>query len=131
MKKILVALLIGLSAGSVAMAQDIDNRPAHKKAQDVYIEPTLRVKTTTITTVVDPMTSEKKVINQKESTKVFNHGGQVIKSDEPVQKAVKSVASPQATTPPLVEAKVPVAQVPAQKKVINNKEITNMNRPKP
>lgn len=129
MKKTLVSLLIALSAGTAAMAQDVDNRPARQKAQDVYVEPTLRVKSTTTTTVVDPMTSERKVIEQKESTKVYDHGGQVIKSDEQAQKVTPPVANPQAATP-ATTATPEAKAAPAQKKIIN-KEITDMSRPKP
>lgn len=125
MKKTLVSLLMALSAGTVAMAQsqDVDNRPARQKAQDVYIEPTLRMKTTTTTTVVDAVTSERKVIEQKESTKVYNHGGQVIQHDEPAKEVTQPVVRPQAATPTTTAA-------PVQKKSIK-KDITDMSRPKP
>lgn len=131
MKKTLVSLLIALSAGTAAMAQsqDVDNRPARQKAQDVYIEPTLRVKSTTTTIVVDPVTSERKVIEQKESTKVYDHGGQVIQSDEQVQQVTQPVVNPQVATP-TTTATPAVKTAPVQQKVIK-KEITDMSRPKP
>lgn len=130
MKKALVSLLMALGVGSVAMAQnqDVDNRPARQKAQDVYVEPTLRVKSTTTTMVVNPVTSERKVIEQKESTKVYDHGGQVIKSDEQAQQVAQPIANPQAASSTTVTPEV--KPVPVQEKV-TKKEITDMSRPKP
>lgn len=138
MNKLLISALVALSAGSAVMAQEVDNRPASQKAQDVYVEPTLRVKSTTTTTVIDPVTSEQKVIGVKEQTKVYDHGGQVIKSDEIAQGvAAPAVVAPQSETPVATPPQATAPQVPetpqapaVQPKQVLKKEITDMSRPK-
>lgn len=131
MKKLLISALLALSAGSAAMAQEADNRPAHQKAQDVYVEPTLRMKSTATTTVTDPVTAEQKVIEVKEQTKVFDHGGQVIKSDEAAQRVVEpTVGKTQSAAPVAAPAQPAVPQAPTVQKPAVKKEITDMSRPK-
>lgn len=150
MKKLLVPALMVLS--SVAMAQtqgDVDNRPASQKAQDVYVEPTLRMKTTLTTTVTDPKTSQQKVLDVKEKVQVFDHQGQEIQSNVKDAANPNGVAAPAtsapaapATSAPAAPAAAPIqsaapAAVPAQsaapaaqpsRSTYNNKEITDMSR---
>lgn len=124
MKKLLVPTLMILS--SVAMAQtqgNIDNRPASQKAQDVYIEPTLRMKTTLTTTVTDPKTSQQTVLDVKEKVQVFDHQGQEIQSNVKNATSPNGVATSAPTTP---TTSTPVAQ--PIRSIYNNKEITDMSR---
>lgn len=139
MKKLLVPALMVLS--SVAMAQtqgDVDNRPASKKAQDVYVEPTLRMKTTLTTTVTDPKTSQQKVLDVKEKVQVFDHQGQEIQSNvkdaaSPNDVSVPATSAPAAPVAAPIQSAAPVT-VPAQsaaqpsRSTYNNKEITDMSR---
>lgn len=127
MKKLLVPTLMILS--SVAMAQtqgNIDNRPASQKAQDVYIEPTLRMKTTLTTTVTDPKTSQQTVLDVKEKVQVFDHQGQEIQSNVKNAASPNGVATPATSAPTTQTTSTPVAQ--PIRSIYNNKEITDMSR---
>lgn len=101
MKKIWLPVLLALGMSSVAVAQDVDNRPASKKAQDVYVEPTLRMTTVTTTSSVDPKTSQSQVVSQQKQVEVFNHKGQLVNTHAgdaaqaaPVQSAPAQSAQP-------------------------------------
>lgn len=127
MKKTWIPVLLALGLSSVAVAQDdVDNRPASKKAQDVYVEPTLRMTTVTTTSSVDPKTSQSQVVSEQKQVEVFNHKGQVV-SDKVTDAAQVGVAP----TQPAASQVAPVQQtVPAQQPApVSSSKITDMSRP--
>jgi hypothetical protein len=48
MKKYIIPALVALTASAMVQAQERDTRSAWAKSQDMYVEPTLRIKETTI-----------------------------------------------------------------------------------
>lgn len=132
MKRVWVSMLLALSVGTVAMAQDqdVDNRPASKKAQDVYVEPTLRMTTTTTTTAVDPKTSQSQVISEQKQVDVFNHQGQLVSSSDgnggqvaaPIATQSAAVVQPATQTGAMPSTGMPSSGAQSSK-------ITDMSRP--
>lgn len=100
MKKVLVSALVLMSVSTAAFAQ-ADNRSAWAKSQDMYVEPTLRVKQTEIYTPVDAnsVPSGQSVVTS-ETVQVYGPNGQVLNAMvTPTPTAVPAVQTPAATAP--------------------------------
>ena len=105
MKKVLLTALMALSATTAFAESEVDNRPARQKAQDMYVEPTLRMKQTTTTS--NAGTGE--VIRVEENTKIINHSGDVVGGTGVATPAVMPQTQPTQGTVP-APATMPQAQ---------------------
>lgn len=121
MKKVLIPALVLMSVSTAAMAE-VDNRSAWAKSQDMYVEPTLRMKQTQTYTPVDQNnvpTGQTVVTN--ESVQVYGPNGAVINNN-----AAPAVQAPVA---PAVQAPVvtPAVEAPATQQV--QPAIQDLSRP--
>ncbi|ETD72591.1 hypothetical protein V757_03455 [Pelistega indica] len=123
MKKVLLTALMALSATTAFAESEVDNRPARQKAQDMYVEPTLRMKQTTTTS--NAGTGE--VIRVEENTKVINHAGDVVGGTGTTTPEVAPQAQPTQGTMPAPAVQPQPEQVkPAVEPM--KKEITDKSR---
>lgn len=107
MKKVLIPAIVLMSLSAGAFAQEVDNRSAWAKSQDMYVEPTLRMKQTELYTPVDAnnVPTGQTVISN-ETVQVYGPSGEV--------KASGTVQSTVAPAPAVeVAPAVPVAPTPA------------------
>ncbi|WP_159990399.1 hypothetical protein [Pelistega ratti] len=116
-KKVLLWCMVLSSVMASAVAQEVDNRPASQKAQDVYVEPTLRMTQTQTIGITDDKTQQVSVVGVETKTSVIDHQGNVIESSEE-----------RTDVQPIEQKAIP--QVPAQKAPIE-KAITDKSRSMP
>lgn len=120
MKKVLIPALVLMSVSTAAMAE-VDNRSAWAKSQDMYVEPTLRMKQTQTYTPVDQNnvpTGQTVVTN--ESVQVYGPNGAVINNT-----AAPAVQAPAVQAPAAPAVQAPVA--PATQQV--QPAIQDLSRP--
>ncbi len=116
MKKVLIPAIVLMSLSAGAFAQEVDNRSAWAKSQDMYVEPTLRMKQTELYTPVDAnnVPTGQTVISN-ETVQVYGPSGEV-KASGTVQSTVvpaPAVEAPTPVTPAAPVAPTPAAPVPA------------------
>ena len=107
MKKVLFSTLVLMSVSATAFAQERDNRSAWAKSQDMYVEPTLRMKQTELYTPVDAnnVPTGQTVISN-ETVQVFGPSGEV-KASGTVQPTTAPTSAPEVAVPTAPTAAVP------------------------
>ena len=107
MKKVLISTLVLMSVSATAFAQEADNRSAWAKSQDMYVEPTLRMKQTELYTPVDAnnVPTGQTVISN-ETVQVFGPSGEV-KASGTVQPTTAPTSAPEVAVPTAPTAAVP------------------------